>query len=173
MSGNTRPHLVLIGMMGSGKSTVGRLLADALDWPFYDLDEQIEIQAHMTVGQIFQTYGEKTFRQWEIQTLALVLSYSPAIVLALGGGTLLDEQTHKMVNGHYIIWLDAPSKDLWLRVKDSARPLAQQGMEAFDRLHQERRATYEKLASVHITCVDEPDKVVEAIVQKIRSDGNA
>ncbi|WP_053959239.1 shikimate kinase [Sulfobacillus thermosulfidooxidans] len=170
MSGNTRRHILLTGMMGSGKSTIGQRLADVLKWPFFDLDEEIEKRYAMTIGQIFGQYGEEIFRQWEEETLERMLAHDVAIVLALGGGALLREKSHSLVKPHHVIWLDAPSSELWRRVKDTDRPLVAQGQEAFFLMHQARQVVYEKVASLKIECVGDPSTVVAAIFQGLGAD---
>ncbi|WP_051351229.1 shikimate kinase [Sulfobacillus thermosulfidooxidans] len=170
MSGNIRRHILLTGMMGSGKSTIGQRLADALNWPFFDLDEEIEKRYAMTIPQIFAQYGEETFRHWERETLERMLVQDMAIVLALGGGALLQAKSHDLIKAHRVIWLDAPSSELWRRVKDTNRPLVAQGQEAFFLIHQARRAVYEKVASLKVECVGEPSTVVAAILQGLGAD---
>jgi shikimate kinase len=114
------PHLrriVLTGFMGAGKTTVGRLLADRLNWDFVDLDGLIESRAALAIPTIFSTHGERHFRQLESQALACALGRS-RIVLALGGGApevltirLLLEQTPATTT----IFLDAPFPTLYDR----------------------------------------------------------
>jgi len=120
--------VVLVGMMGAGKSSVGRRLANALDWPFTDADAEIEAAAGTTIANIFEEIGEAAFRQSERQVIARLLR-GERQVLALGGGAFVDPATRALVRERAVsIWLKA---DLDVLVKRTARrtdrPLLAQG----------------------------------------------
>ncbi len=116
--------LVLVGMMGAGKTHVGRLLAAALDLPFHDMDGLIEEKAGMSIPEIFGTYGEEKFRDAESNTLRELLEQGPSIVSTGGGVILRSENLQRIKNGSVMIWLDAPIEILWERLKDNkTRPL--------------------------------------------------
>jgi len=123
------PGIYLVGFMGSGKSTVGRALADELGWHFIDLDEEIERQQGCTISSIFDSQGEPAFRKVESEALHKVVraiqSGRPHVV-ALGGGAFLSEENFDLVSNHGIsIWLDAPLEAIERRIAaEDHRPLA-------------------------------------------------
>jgi shikimate kinase len=117
--------IVLIGMMGAGKSSLGIRLAETLDMPFRDADREIEKAAAMSVADIFEQHGEQAFRDGERRVIKRLLSEGP-IVLALGGGAFIDDETRALVQERALsIWLDVPVDELVMRVKKKPdkRPL--------------------------------------------------
>ena len=116
--------IVLIGMMGAGKSVIGRLLADRLGIAFIDADNEIEAAANMTIAEIFETHGEEYFRDGERRVIERLLQAGPCI-LATGGGAFMDPKTRGMIAGQGIsVWLKASFEVLWERVsRKSHRPL--------------------------------------------------
>lgn len=122
--------LVLVGMMGVGKSTVGRRLANVLEMDFTDADEEIVEAANMSVAEIFDQFGEEYFRDGERRVIARLMEDSGAgCVLATGGGAFLQEDTRKLIleNG-VAIWLDAEADTLVERVsRNNKRPLLRTG----------------------------------------------
>ncbi len=124
LSGN----LILIGMMGSGKTTMGRILAKHLDKVFIDSDEEIQFRTGVTIPHIFDVEGEPGFRQRETATLEALVCRDN-LVLATGGGMAIAEENREMMrqNG-IVIYLKANVHDLWLRTRnDKNRPLLQTG----------------------------------------------
>jgi len=117
-------HLILTGFMGSGKSSVGRELATLLQRSFIDLDKYIEQQTGLTISEIFKHRGETFFRRLEQQSLKTVLAYPP-LVLATGGGTIINEDNRRLIqNRGYIIFLDAGCNTIMKRTEYShSRPL--------------------------------------------------
>ena len=118
--------LVLVGLMGAGKSTVGRRLAQTLKLPFRDADHEIEAAAGMTIPEIFAVHGEDHFRDGERRVIARLLQEGP-MVLATGGGAFMNEETRQRVAECALsIWLKADLDVLMRRVrKRSTRPLLQ------------------------------------------------
>ena len=117
--------IVLIGMMGAGKSSLGIRLAETLDMPFRDADREIEKAAAMSVADIFEQHGEQAFRDGERRVIKRLLSEGP-MVLALGGGAFIDDETRALVQEKALsIWLDVPVDELVMRVKKKPdkRPL--------------------------------------------------
>lgn len=111
--------IVLVGMMGAGKTAVGRRLARTLGWPFKDADAAIEAAAGTTIANIFAEIGEPAFRAKERQVIARLLN-GERMVLALGGGAFMDPQTRALIREHArSIWLRA---DLDVLVRRTARP---------------------------------------------------
>nr|WP_254170574.1 shikimate kinase [Roseibium polysiphoniae] len=118
--------IVLVGIMGSGKSTVGRRLAQKLGLRFIDADTAIEQAANMTIAEIFATHGEPYFRSGEERVIARLLKEGPQ-VLATGGGAFMSDATRKAISEHGIsVWLKADLDTVMTRVRKKAtRPLLQ------------------------------------------------
>jgi shikimate kinase len=119
-----RRSIALVGLMGSGKSTVGARLAAVLKRRFVDADAEIEAASNMTVWEIFETYGEAEFRALERRVISRLLTDGP-VVLATGGGAFMDETTRALMKQSTIsVWLRADLDVLMKRVgKRGARPL--------------------------------------------------
>ena len=116
--------IVLVGLMGSGKSTIGRRLAQRLDMRFVDADDEIERAAGMTISDIFARFGEAHFRDGERRVIERLLTGEP-LVLATGGGAFMNDQTRALIQKSGVsIWLDADIPTLVERVaRRSHRPL--------------------------------------------------
>ena len=148
--------LVLVGMMGVGKSSVGRKLAGLLHMPFVDADDEIERAAQMSISEIFAQYGEPYFRDGERRVIARLLDGPEAQrrkVIATGGGAFVNAETRALILDRAIaVWLDSDVDTLLERVgrKDN-RPLLKQGdpREILNRLREERRPAYEQ-APIHV-----------------------
>ena len=116
-------NLYLIGMMGSGKTTVGRLLATELGYQFFDTDELIERVAHQSINEIFATQGEDGFRELETQVLAELSAYT-RLAIATGGGIVGRQKNWSYLQYGLIVWLDVPIEVLLSRLaEDTTRPL--------------------------------------------------
>ncbi|MEW7009200.1 shikimate kinase [Lentilitoribacter sp. EG35] len=120
-------NLVLIGLMGAGKSVIGRMLAQLMELPFVDTDDEIVAAAQMPITEIFEAYGEPEFRALETRVVKRVLQTGPQIV-STGGGAFMNEETRQNVlSSSVTLWLKADFDVLWQRVsKRSTRPLLQQ-----------------------------------------------
>ena len=120
--------IALVGMMGAGKTTVGRRLATALNLPFHDADSEIEQAAGMSVADLFARHGEESFRRGEAQVIERLL-IGPPIVLATGGGALLHAETRALVKDRAIsVWIRANVDTLVKRAtKRATRPLLKDG----------------------------------------------
>nr|WP_300148784.1 shikimate kinase [Propionicimonas sp.] len=115
--------IVLVGFMGAGKTTVGRLLAQRLGRPFVDVDEAIEVATRRRVRDIFAADGEPGFRQIEADTIARLLA-GDEVVLALGGGALGTPSVREALAGHRVVLLDIPLDEALARVGDDpSRPM--------------------------------------------------
>ncbi|HCB13359.1 MAG TPA: shikimate kinase AroK [Gammaproteobacteria bacterium] len=122
----TTPSIFLIGPMGAGKTTIGRRLAHALRWTFFDSDQEIEQRAGATIPLIFELEGEAGFRIREKAVIA-ELTQNPAIVLATGGGSVLDPDNRRCLAGRgFVVYLYASVDEQLRRTRhDSHRPLLQ------------------------------------------------
>jgi shikimate kinase len=156
--------IVLVGMMGAGKTSIGRRLAGALRIPFVDADTEIEKAANLSVPEIFAQYGEAHFREGERRVMARLLANGPA-VLATGGGAYMCEETRKACREHGVtVWLKAEVPVLLERVrKKGNRPLLSgpdpEG--ALRRLLLDREKTY-SLADLSIGSRDGPHQALVA-----------
>lgn len=170
----TKP-IVLVGLMGVGKTTVGRRLAARLRVPFYDADEEIEAAANMRISEFFEAYGEPAFREGERKVIERLLS-GPPHILATGGGAFMNEQTRALVKEKATsVWLRA---DLDLLVKRTSlrntRPLLQQGnpRETLQRLLEERAPIYAE-ADLTVDSVEGPhgrtvDRIIKALNMAVK-----
>jgi len=165
--------LVLIGMMGAGKSSIGRRLAARLNLPFVDADTEIEAaHAGMTIPEIFARYGEPYFRDGEVRVIARLLEGGPS-VLATGGGAYMREETRQRIRGKGVsMWLRADPDVIMRRVKRrSDRPLLQTEDPAatIQRLVDERYPVYAK-ADITVLSRDVPhERIVEECLQMLGS----
>jgi shikimate kinase len=162
--------IVLIGMMGAGKSSVGRRLAARLGLPFVDADTEIETAAGMTISDIFARHGEAHFREGERKVIARLLGGGPQ-VLATGGGAWMNEQTRRSVAADGVsVWLKADIDTLVRRVRRrNDRPLLHGGDVAakLRRLSLERDPVY-ALADIVVRSRDVPhDEVVTEIIEAL------
>jgi shikimate kinase len=166
--------VVLVGMMGVGKSSVGRKLASLLHMPFVDADEEIENAAQMSIPEIFERFGEAYFRDGERRVIArLVDGPGTRTVIATGGGAFVNAETRALVLAKGIaVWLDSDVEILLERVsrKDN-RPLLRQGdpREILARLKAERAPTYAQ-APIHVQSTGGPHtRTVQAVLKGIEA----
>jgi len=166
--------IVLVGMMGVGKSSLGRRLATLLDCPFLDADDEIERSAQMSIPEIFDTYGEDYFRDGERRVIArLIDECEGCCVIATGGGAFCNAETRALILDRALtIWLDSDIDTLVERTarKDN-RPLLKEGdpREILARLREERKPHYSQ-APIHVLSGSGPhvqtiNKVLEGISQ--------
>lgn len=163
--------VVLVGMMGSGKSSLGRRLAARLDLPFTDADDEIEKAAGMKISEIFAQFDEAYFRAGERRVISRLLSEGPGII-ATGGGAFVQDDTREEILNHGIaIWLDVPADTLVERTaRRTHRPLLQTGDPAatLRRMLEERRPHYAK-APIRVESGSAPHgRAIEALVTALQ-----
>src|SRR6185312_12896798 len=153
MTGLSRT-VALVGMMGAGKSSVGRRLAARLAVAFKDADSEIELAAGAQVSEIFERYGEAAFRDGERKVIARLLGEAPH-VLATGGGAFVDPQTReRLKQGAVTVWIKAPVDVLLARVqRRDTRPLLR---------NDDPRGTLERLLAARTPFCEEADVIVES-----------
>ena len=153
--------IVLVGMMGAGKSSIGRRLAARLAIPFVDADTEIESAAGMTIPEIFEKHGEPYFRAGEARVIARLLDNGPS-VLATGGGSVMDSRTRDLIHIKGIsVWLNA---DLDVLVKRTKRRNDRPLVEKIKELMPQREPIY-ALSDIVVRSRDEPhDTIVEEIL---------
>ncbi len=142
-----KKSIILVGMMGCGKTAIGRVTANYLGLPFFDADEEIEKAAGMSVSDIFSNYGEAEFRAGERKVIVRLLTENQS-VLALGGGAFMTEETRASIADKGIsVWLRADPEILFARVmrRPGKRPLLQTGnpREILSELLEKRKPFYE------------------------------
>lgn len=164
-----RRLICLIGFMGSGKSTVGALLARQLAWRFVDLDARIEEATGLRVTEIFERLGEQSFREMEHQQLANAIGQAAEeatpVVLALGGGTFAQSANIDLLRetGAALVWLDCPMELLLARcVTMTGRPLFRDE-HSFRQLYEQRLPFYRQ-AAYRVEAGGAPRQVVERIL---------
>lgn len=144
--------IVLVGMMGVGKTTVGKRLAEKVGMPFYDSDQVIETQEQKRVSDIFALEGEPVFRRMERDTIRSLIE-GEVCVIATGGGALTSSETLGLVKEKtHSIWLDADMDDVLKRLQDDqSRPLLQQEnrSQVLRSLLNERQSLYAQ-ADIHV-----------------------
>lgn len=170
----SRP-VALVGLMGAGKTAVGRRLAAALGVGFADADDAIVEAASMSIPDIFQLYGEASFRDLERRVIARLIEAAPG-VLALGGGAFIDPQTRAALAGRALtIWLKADLDTLVARTakKRATRPLLMQGEPRVILAElMERRYPLYALADHTLVTGDQPlDEVVERLIALLLREG--
>jgi shikimate kinase len=165
-----RQHVVLVGLMGSGKTTVGRALAERLQRPLLDTDELVEQRAGRTIREIFTSDGEEVFRKLEAEVLAEVLATIEPVVVATGGGVVVRAENRAALDAAdaRVVWLCAEPSTLLDRVRHAGnRPLLDHDPEAtLQRMADERAPLYREVADL-IVRVDGRStyEVVEAVLR--------
>jgi shikimate kinase len=161
-----RRSVVFVGLMGAGKTAIGRRVAHLLDLPFLDSDHEIESAARLTVPELFELYGEPEFRALETRVIGRLLENGPQ-VLSTGGGAFMNEQTRQAIAAHGVsVWLKAEIDVLLDRVgRKNNRPLLKTGnpRDILLRLMDQRYPTY-ALADLTVHTRDEKKDVIASEV---------
>ena len=166
--------VALIGMMGAGKTAVGKAIATRLNVPFIDSDQEIEKAANMSIAEIFERDGEAFFRKKESQIINRLLENKKCI-LSTGGGACLNAQNREMIHDKGIsVWLNADLEVLWARVKNNqARPLLQteNPFASLTQLYAQRKPIYACAdlsiqSGAQISVEEMADKVISALLKR-------
>jgi len=158
-------NIYLVGFMGSGKSTAGKLVAQRLRMEFIDIDSLIEEREGMEIKKIFSEKGEKYFRQKEKETIKEI-SQKKGLVVSTGGGLGADRENMEiMKKTGTVVWLDVPLEEIIKRTEgDDTRPLLKQPLESLKELYDERKSVY-SLAHRRITAWGKtPEEIAEEII---------
>jgi shikimate kinase len=162
------PGIYLVGFMASGKTTIGRLLAERLGWEFIDLDAEVEAQQGASIAAIFDKHGEEEFRRIEneaIRARVRLIERGTPTVVALGGGSFAQPANLDLLENNGItIWLDCPFETVRQRVgQTSHRPLARDP-QRFEELYHARRPAYARADYCIPVQSDDPSVAVEAVL---------
>ena len=165
--------ICLIGMMGSGKSTIGKELAKQLNYRFFDTDILIEKVIGRKISDIFAVDGEAQFRDWESQILSNVTACTRSVI-ATGGGIVTIRQNWSYLHQTLVIWLDAPVELLLQRLQgDQSRPLLfneeDMGEKLNDLIAKRRELYLQADLSIAITAEEDPQQIAQNIIGKIPS----
>lgn len=163
-------NIVLCGFMGSGKTTIGNLLACRTGRPFIDMDQWIEQKEGCAVSEIFSRHGENRFRQLEYEA-SRELSYRTGLVIATGGGTVINpENARELRAGGTLIMLDASLGAVRSRLRgDRTRPLLQRkdGGRAMEQLYTERLPVYRGRAEVIVPADGSPERTADLVLEAL------
>ena len=169
-------HLVLVGLMGAGKTTVGQRCAELLGRAFLDTDQLVEANARMGVADIFQHHGERQFRVLERDAVADACASPDPLVIACGGGAVLDPENRRRLRAcGLVVWLRASPAVLGARVgAGDDRPLLaatpQPPITTLERLSAQREPAYDGVAHVQVDTEGRSvDEVAAAVVEEFRS----
>ena len=144
-------QIFLIGMMGSGKSTVGSMLADKLDWTFIDIDTELEKDYSLSISDMFKN-GEDKFRTYETEKLKQIV-LKDHIVCATGGGIVLEDSNYRILDQSFCVYLDASLDTLYKRIEtDNSRPLLSVGnkKDLMRDIFNEREERYKSLSKLNV-----------------------
>ncbi len=167
-------HLVLIGIMGAGKTSVGQRCAAQLGCGFVDTDDVVATNAGMSVPEIFAAEGEEGFRVREVAAVADVLASPEPLVVACGGGAMTRPENRRAVRDHYVVWLVADPGVLAARATADgleARPLlrGRDPLVALERIARERATAYAEAADDVVTTEGRTvDQVTRVVVDRFR-----
>jgi shikimate kinase len=162
------PGIYVVGFMGAGKSTVGKLLAEQIGWPFVDIDDDIEAQNQSSISEIFELFGETAFREMESEAIRArvdAVKRGLPLVMAVGGGAFAQPQNYDLLENHGVtIWLDCPLELIRRRIgQQTHRPLARDP-KRFEELYRARRQAYARADYTVPIYNDNPDVAVQEIM---------
>lgn len=164
-------NIVLVGMMGSGKTTIGSFLAKKLDFKFTDIDDIIEREEKKSINELFDLYGEGVFRNLETDAIKRFSKYKSQVISTGGGAILKHENIEALKENGILIYLKATPKELFERVKmDESRPLLQtpNPLKTLEEILKNRQEYYE-MADITIDTEDKASfEIVNEIIEKAR-----
>lgn len=159
-------NIVLIGMTGSGKTTIGKELASRLKFSFIDMDDYIEGQAGQSIPELFEQ-GEELFRSLETD-VCIKLADSTDTVISTGGGAVLKPENRKWLKQTgMIVWIDRPINLIVKDIETAHRPLLKNGTDALYTLFEKRRPIYEALANVTVRNDQSLSETVDDVLNQL------
>ena len=161
--------MAIVGYMGSGKSTVGHIVAESLSWKFVDLDEAVAERVELSIPEIFETSGEPHFRNLERRELLNALGGSRESVVACGGGVVIDPRNRARLVEVPTVFLWEDTDVLYRRTRTPGRPLRGTSFEDFARRYAERLPYYLEVAALQIEPGNRPPRrVADEILEWFR-----
>lgn len=160
-----KSHIFFIGMMGTGKTTIGRRLAKEIGYPWVDMDQRLEMEFGFSIAEFFERYGEQAFRQKESHLLKRLVDETPSVITT-GGGIVLKSENRALMRKHgVIIHLYATPEELSRRLQgDQSRPLLAGDLEKRIRKISKERAALYRMADITIDTTDQtPDQVLRRV----------
>jgi shikimate kinase len=162
--------LAIVGYMGSGKSTVGRIVAEELGWEFVDLDAAVAERAGLSIPEIFESSGEPHFRNLERLALLDALGGPPERVVACGGGVVIDPRNRARLQEVPTVFLWEDADVLYRRTRGPGRPLRGTSFEDFARRYAERLPYYLEVAALQLEPDNQPPRrVADEIIEWLYS----
>ena len=158
--------VAIVGYMGSGKSTVGRMLARSLGWDFVDLDREISRQAGRAIPEIFKISGEAQFRDLEHRALLVTLDGKRRRVIACGGGIVERPDNRANLTAIPTVFLREDIGVLFGRTRDAQRPLRAAGRKEFERRYERRLPLYEQVADLEVDVRGRPPAAVAKEIER-------
>lgn len=169
---STADHLALVGLMGSGKTSVGEVLAERTGRRLIDTDRLVEANTGTTIAQLFQSEGEAAFRRYEVESLRRALLQEAPAVIATGGGIVTSpEARHMLTVNSTVVWLRADPEVLAARLgQDSTRPLLgeRDALQTLTAMHEDRAPLYEEVSDLVVDAdLGDPEQVADAILDML------
>ncbi len=174
-------NLILIGLRGSGKSTVGRILAERLGWAYFDTDTLVQERAGLTIRELFEQHGEAEFRRLESAVVQECVEGDQAVTATGGGAILNPDNITAMKRNGFVVHLSADPSELWHRISQdtsshAARPKllpsADSGIDELKKLMLARAGMYAKARDVEVDVEDRsPDEIADAVLVLMRAHG--
>lgn len=158
--------MALVGYMGSGKSTVGRMLSRGLGWRLVDLDREVRRRESRSIPEIFARSGEAHFREVEHQALADAVGGDPEVVISCGGGVVVDPRNRKLLSGVATVFLHEDIEALYERTRGKGRPLAAGGFEEFRNRYEQRLPHYREVAGLRLHVGNRPARKVAREIER-------
>jgi shikimate kinase len=156
--------LILIGPMGSGKTTLGKKLAREMEVPFSDTDKLVA-RDHGAIVDIFAKFGEPHFRT--LETSALIKALETGGVIATGGGIVLSEENRRLLAGYRTVFLDTSSEHVLGKINLSKRPLLKDNPERWDAIYNERKSLYQECATATVFT---GGKSIKALISQLKQE---
>lgn len=158
-------HIFFVGMMGTGKTSIGRRLAREIGYPWIDMDQQLEAKFGFSIADYFQRYGEEAFRQEESDLLTELVTQPPAVITTGGGTVIKSENRARMKEHGLIIHLTATPEELSRRLQgDQSRPLLSGNLEERIRQLSKERASLYRFADITIDTTNQtPSQVIKIV----------